>query len=124
MSLQVAGRTSEVGDYFDNLFDFCRNTDILIHDGQYTADELETKYRGWGHSSVDQAMELAKKCGCGSLILTHHDPAHDDHFLDELSDYCKMVFPKTTLAYDRYETQIENTEIVKTFFTEDSLKKA
>lgn len=90
--------------------DFCFNADILVHDGQYTESELKMKYSGWGHSSVDQAMELARKSNCGRLILTHHDPDHNDAFLDRLAGYCQSIFPDTILAYDTYETHFESKE--------------
>jgi len=40
----------------------CRGADLLVHDAQYTAEELET-HRGWGHSSFDQAMPVAETAG-------------------------------------------------------------
>ena len=48
------------------------DADLLIHDGQYTPDELEGK-RGWGHSSWAQAVEVAERAGVKRLAVFHHD---------------------------------------------------
>ena len=42
-----------------NIIENAKNSDILIHDAQYHNSELE-KYKGWGHSSWEQAIEVAK----------------------------------------------------------------
>ena len=60
--------------------------DLLVHDAQYTAEELQ-KRRGWGHSSFDQAMQVAEMAGVKRLALTHHDPEHDDEFLQRIENF-------------------------------------
>lgn len=85
--------------------DFCKDADILIHDGQYTSEEYK-KNKGWGHSSVDQAMELASNSNVKQLIITHHDPDHSDSFLDEVEKYCQSVFPNTLFAQEGMEISI------------------
>ena len=57
--------------------------DLLLHDAQYTDDEYAARV-GWGHSSVRQTLAFAKRAGAGHLVLFHHDPAHDDEWLDRL----------------------------------------
>src|SRR5712692_3702396 len=41
---------------------FLTGVEVLIHDGMYTADELD-RYRGWGHSSNLEAVALAVDAG-------------------------------------------------------------
>lgn len=60
---------------------FCRGADVLCHDAQYLADEVRSR-RGWGHSSVDEAIALAVEAGVGRLVLFHHDPDRTDDELD------------------------------------------
>jgi phosphoribosyl 1,2-cyclic phosphodiesterase/FixJ family two-component response regulator len=62
---------------------FIEGADLLIHDGQYTADEYPAKV-GWGHSSIDYALRLGQEAGVKRLALTHHDPLRDDDALDRL----------------------------------------
>jgi len=59
--------------------------DLLVHDGQYTAAEWECK-GGWGHSTVDYAVLVARQAGARRLALFHHDPARSDDDLDRLLD--------------------------------------
>ncbi|GJM33165.1 MAG: MBL fold metallo-hydrolase [Saprospiraceae bacterium] len=86
----------------ENLVKFSQNADLLIHDAQYTTDEL-TKYRNWGHSSYEQAIEVAKKANVKQLIMTHHDPDHNDEFLFEMEKKCMRIFPNSALARDGLE---------------------
>jgi len=61
--------------------DLARGVDLLIHDAQYTRDEYLGR-EGWGHSTIEVAMAFAAQAAAGALYLFHHDPAHDDDFLD------------------------------------------
>jgi ribonuclease BN (tRNA processing enzyme) len=64
-------------------YDLARGVDLLIHDAQYSADEY-SRYMGYGHSSIVQAMQFAAAAGVGKLVTFHHDPNHSDVALDEL----------------------------------------
>jgi ribonuclease BN (tRNA processing enzyme) len=57
--------------------------DVLIHDAQYDEQEYADRV-GWGHSSIVQALALARAAGAHRLVPFHHDPAHDDGVLDSL----------------------------------------
>jgi phosphoribosyl 1,2-cyclic phosphodiesterase len=63
--------------------DLAANADLVLHDAQYTADEYEERV-GWGHSTVTDAVDLAKLAGARRLVTFHHDPAHNDATLDEM----------------------------------------
>ena len=65
------GRSSE------EFVKFCEGADILIHDAQYTPQEIDNR-RGWGHSDYQSAFDLAFKANVKRLILTHHDPSRTD----------------------------------------------
>ena len=79
--------------------------DLLVHDAQYTAEELQ-KRRGWGHSSFDQAIQVAEMAGVRRLAFTHHDPGHDDEFLERIEKLCRERFPNAVLAREGMETSI------------------
>jgi ribonuclease BN (tRNA processing enzyme) len=96
----------EHGDQIDpKLVQLARGADLLVHDAQYTAEELP-KRLGWGHSSFDQAMELAEMAGVRDLVLTHHDPEHDDEFLKRVENLCRERFPNVVLAREGMEIPI------------------
>ncbi len=63
------------------IFEFTRNADLLIRESQYTAEEYELR-RGWGHGTFDEAFRNAVGAGVRRLALFHHDPDHDDDFLE------------------------------------------
>jgi len=59
------------------------SADVLIHDAQYAASEYPG-HVGWGHSSIEHALEFAALARVGTLVPFHHDPAHDDDTLDAI----------------------------------------
>jgi phosphoribosyl 1,2-cyclic phosphodiesterase len=56
---------------------------LLVHDGQYTPEEY-VGTRGWGHSTVDDALAFARRAEVERVALFHHDPTHDDARLDAI----------------------------------------
>ena len=60
-----------------------RDADLLVHDGQYTEAEYETRV-GWGHSRTADALTFAARAGARRLVLFHHDPLHTDEQLDAM----------------------------------------
>jgi len=60
-----------------------KEADLLIHDTQYQLSEYE-EYRGWGHSSLQDALQFATRARVKKLVAFHHDPAHTDQDLDQM----------------------------------------
>ena len=88
----------EHGDTIDpDVVALSRNADLLIHDAQYTPEELPDK-TGWGHSSWEQAVEVAEQAGVKKLAQTHHDPEHDDPFILKMEKACQERFPNAFFA--------------------------
>jgi len=92
----------------ERVVELARGADLLVHEAQYTAEELQQR-RGWGHSSFDQAMEVAERAGVKRLAITHHDPDHDDEFLLHIEKLCQRRFPRTVLAREGMELAIPET---------------
>ena len=61
--------------------DFMQNADVVIHDSQYTPEEYPAK-KNWGHSTYSYVTQIAAAANVKRLFLTHHDPTHNDEFLD------------------------------------------
>jgi phosphoribosyl 1,2-cyclic phosphodiesterase len=70
----------------EQLARFAAGTDLLIHDAQYLADDMPAK-RGWGHSVVDQVLELARDAEARAVALHHHDPDRKDAALDAIGEH-------------------------------------
>jgi phosphoribosyl 1,2-cyclic phosphodiesterase len=73
----------DLGGIDPGVLELAEGADVLIHDAQYTPEEFAAKAH-WGHCTVDFAVEVARRAGVGTLVLFHHDPAHDDDRLDDL----------------------------------------
>jgi phosphoribosyl 1,2-cyclic phosphodiesterase len=76
--------------------EFTRGADLLIREAQYTAEEYATKH-GWGHSSFDAAASDAIEAGIARLALYHHEPQHDDLFLERELAKLKSRYGSATL---------------------------
>ncbi len=64
-------------------YDLARDADLLIHDCQYT-DEEYPSHVGWGHSALGDTLTFANLVGARRALLFHHDPLHEDEFLDRM----------------------------------------
>lgn len=77
---------------YRKMIQFLADADVLVHEAQYTAHDYPRKI-GWGHSSVANACLLMKFADVKRWIITHHDPAHDDEFLER-----KLAMTRQLLA--------------------------
>jgi ribonuclease BN (tRNA processing enzyme) len=82
-----------------------RGASLLIHDAQYTPEELKTK-RGWGHSSWEQAVQVALEAKVERLALFHHDPDHDDAFLMKVEVEAQRLFSNCFMAREGLEVEV------------------
>ncbi|MEP6694033.1 MAG: response regulator [Chloroflexota bacterium] len=62
---------------------FLTAADVVIHDAQYGSADYPTK-AGWGHSTVEYAVDIALVARVKTLALFHHDPDRDDNGVDDL----------------------------------------
>ena len=88
---------------YPELIEFIRGADLLIHDAQYLRDEYLSRVKprkGWGHSTVDMAADVAKKAGVKRLALFHHEPTHDDKIMKEVERQAKQLFHSTVVAHE------------------------
>lgn len=70
------------GEVDPSVVALARDADILIYDSMYTEAEYRQGKVGWGHSTYTEALRVARAAGVKRLFFFHHDPAHDDDFLD------------------------------------------
>jgi phosphoribosyl 1,2-cyclic phosphodiesterase len=73
---------------YDDFVRFCSGVDLLIHDAQYT-NATYHKFKGWGHSTFEEALNLGIDAGVKRLALFHHDPLSTDAELDRRLAWCK-----------------------------------
>ena len=71
------------GDWEQRFHEFVRGSDVLIHDAMYTQPEYEQR-EGWGHSTFEQALQLAAKTEVPRLFFFHHSPERTDAELTDI----------------------------------------
>jgi phosphoribosyl 1,2-cyclic phosphodiesterase len=75
---------AEVGPGFESrIVDFVGGADLLVHDSMYKEEEYPSRH-GWGHSTFEQSLRLAREGGVKELLFFHHDPTRTDSELDDI----------------------------------------
>lgn len=91
---------------YPEIIEFVRGADLLIHDAQYLREEYFSRVKprkGWGHSTLDMAIDVAKKADVKRLALFHHEPTHDDKTMRKIEKQAKRLFPSSVVAYQGME---------------------
>jgi phosphoribosyl 1,2-cyclic phosphodiesterase len=83
---------------------FAAETDLLICDAQYTPEEYKAHVR-WGHSSTEDALEMALRARARRLALFHHDPDRSDCELDRLVGECRGLIAQTGAGLECFAAQ-------------------
>jgi phosphoribosyl 1,2-cyclic phosphodiesterase len=93
----------------ENVLKLAHNADVLIYDATYTDEEYHSKQSskvGWGHSTWQEAVKVAQAAQVKKLVIFHHDPLHDDDFLDQVGEQVAEVFPDSMMAREGLPVQI------------------
>lgn len=83
----------------------CCGADCLIYDAMFTDEEYlgingQRSHAGWGHSTWQEGVRLARAAGVRCLVLFHHDPSHNDEFISQVETEARAIFPQTFAAYE------------------------
>ena len=87
------------GPHNDSLLSFAKHCDLLVHDGQYFAEEYKD-HQDWGHSSVDAALDNGIQCKAKSVLLTHHSPQRTDKMIESYKKDLKKQSKFKNLDFD------------------------
>ncbi len=106
------GRVDSISDAGDRRHaEFMQGASLIIHEAQYTPEEYPAK-RHWGHSTYAYVVQLAAAAGARRLVLTHHDPSHDDDFLHDVEKRARALAAQSgspidvMCAYEGLEIEI------------------
>lgn len=95
-SVVFATDVEHAGTPADTMLTLAAGADLLIHDAQYTpaeyAGEVGPSRQGWGHSTWNEAVAVARAAGVGQLALFHHDPGRSDDDLAILEHQARREF--------------------------------
>lgn len=94
------------GKLNENVVKIADEADILIHDSHYTIRDLKT-YKGWGHSSWKQAVDVAIVSKSKRLILFHYAPSYDDSQVEANEKNAQKQFLNTTASYQGLSITLE-----------------
>jgi phosphoribosyl 1,2-cyclic phosphodiesterase len=93
-----------------SLRELARDADVLVYDAQYTPEQLAVEKKGWGHSSWLEGTRIAKESNIKHLVLFHHDPDHEDAFVDGLVENARQEFKNTIGAAEGVEIRLSGSE--------------
>ncbi len=93
-----------------NVRTLSEGADILIYDAQYTPLEYSNNKRGWGHSTWREGVNMAQQCGVRQLVLFHHDPDHDDVFVDSIIGEARKYFANSVAAWESLEIDLSKQQ--------------
>jgi len=82
-----------------DFLNFIKYSDLVIFDAAYSDEEFEN-YKGWGHSTWQQAIKICQKAGAMQLALYHHAPHHTDTILDQIDREAKAMWDKVITSRD------------------------
>jgi phosphoribosyl 1,2-cyclic phosphodiesterase len=83
----------------DKLLALARGADVFVYDSQYTPEEYGSK-KGWGHSTFEEGVRIAKAAGAKQLVLFHHDPMQNDEAVGDKEKRARKLFPNTIAAHE------------------------
>lgn len=92
--------TGETVSESDDLVRYCNLADVIIFDATFLPEDYERK-KGWGHSTYESGIQLAKLSGCKHMIFAHFDQHYSDQMLDSLVHNIEGC--RFSLAYDGLE---------------------
>ncbi|MBR1777885.1 MAG: MBL fold metallo-hydrolase [Alphaproteobacteria bacterium] len=67
----------------EELAAFVNGSDLMIYDAMYTPEEYE-HFKGWGHSTWQQAAHLTRIGNVKLTALYHHAPVHNDAMMRQI----------------------------------------
>jgi phosphoribosyl 1,2-cyclic phosphodiesterase len=90
--------TEHVAGQLDaNILALIAGADLVIYDSTYTEEEYP-RFAGWGHSTWTQGARLAEAAKVKTFVAFHHDPSHDDEFMDRLAADLSKARPGSQVA--------------------------
>ncbi len=89
----------------ETILDLIEGTDLFIYDCTYTDKEFERK-KGWGHSTWEEAVRLAQAANVESLAIFHHDPDHEDRFMEQIESKARQMWSGAFVAREHMRVNL------------------
>jgi phosphoribosyl 1,2-cyclic phosphodiesterase len=95
----VTDTEHEEGKLSDTIVQLIQGVDLFIYDATFTNSEYP-RYRGWGHSTWEEGLALAKAAGVKRYAIFHHEPDRNDDDLRAIEVRAKAQFDGAFLAVE------------------------
>ncbi|MCH7931414.1 MAG: MBL fold metallo-hydrolase [Proteobacteria bacterium] len=89
----------------ETILGLIEGTNLFIYDCTYTDKEFERK-RGWGHSTWEEAVRLAQAANVESLAIFHHDPDHEDRFMEQIESQARQIWSGAFVAREHMRVNL------------------
>jgi len=89
----------------ENVLSLIEGADLVIYDSTYTDDEFPNKV-GWGHSTWQEGVRLAQMADAKKLVIFHHDPDHEDGFMERLEADSRVAWSGAIVARENMRINI------------------
>ena len=94
------------GKLDENVLKLIEGADLVIYDATYTEEEFPSKI-GWGHSTWNQGIKLCQEAGAKRLGIFHHDPEHDDVFMDTIAEAANKTWDGAFVIQENMDFLVE-----------------
>ncbi len=74
-----------------NILGLIEGADLVIYDSTYTDKEFPGKM-SWGHSTWQEGLRLCRAAEVKRLAIFHHDPDHDDVFMEAVEAEARQAW--------------------------------
>ena len=86
-----------IGEPDQNVLGLIEGADLVIYDSTYTDKEFPN-HLGWGHSTWEEGIRLSRAADVKSLAIFHHDPDHEDLFMEEIESRARAIWNGAIVA--------------------------
>lgn len=93
----------------ENVLWLARDADVMIYDATYSNEEYYSERSskvGWGHSTWEEAVKVAQAANVKQLVIFHHDPLHNDEYMDRVKQDTASLFPGSVVAWEGLEINL------------------
>ncbi len=94
-----------IGEPDQNILGLIEGADLVAYDSTYTDKEFPAKI-GWGHSTWQEGIRLAKAANVKKLAIFHHDPDHEDRFMRRIETKATALWPSAIVAREHMRIEL------------------
>lgn len=95
-----------IGRPDQNVLGLIEGADAVIYDCTYTDKEFPGRI-GWGHSTWQEGVRLCQAAGAKMLLIFHHDPDHEDIFMERLESEARHLWTGAVVARENMRVTLD-----------------